>query len=197
MNRKISTDAVSLLDGLLSKDRLSIDAQLNGDSRRLFVQAALACLGIKEVGKNGGEEVTLFQKTVGLNAGDAWCMCFVQTCLAYAELKTKKPSPLVASGACMAVWVGAGEVQRVKHIPLAGAVAIWQHTSDSGPGPTGIVLNCDGVSFHAIEGNTSKGYADLQGRVGQGDGVRYTHRRFDLFNPERGDMQLRGFIKPF
>jgi len=163
----------------------------------LFVQAAAACLGIKETQKNKGPEVELFLKTVGLSAGDAWCMSFIQTCIAYAELKTGLTSPH-PSGACMKVWDKSPVIQRVQNIPLAGAVAVWQHLSDPIHGHTGMVLDCDGVSFHAIEGNTSDGYEDINSEVGQtGDGVGFTHRRVDLFNPQKGDMQLRGFLKPF
>jgi len=61
-----------------------------------------------------------------------------------------------------------------------------------------MVVDCDGVSFHAIEGNVSEGEDNLEGRVGQsGEGVRCTHRRYDLFNPLRGDMKLPGCLKPF
>ncbi|WP_259373584.1 hypothetical protein [Ideonella aquatica] len=30
-----------------------------------------------------------------------------------------------------------------------------------------------------------------------GQGVRFTHRRYDLFNPHNGDMLLLGSLKPF
>ena len=198
MKRKISTQVVNWFDARLAHDPLALAATENGDARRLMLQAAVACLGVRESPKNRGKEVESFQKTVGLDAGDMWCMCFVQTCIAYAEHRTTSESPVLASGACMPVWNNTALEQRVKNIPLAGAIAIWQHTKDPTHGHTGIVLACDGVSFHGIEGNTADGYADLHGSVGSaGDGVRYTHRRVDLFNPEKGDMQLRGFIRPF
>jgi hypothetical protein len=198
MPRKIQTNAVALIDNLLANDHLAQDSIVRKRARQLFVQATVACLGIKEKPKNKGLEVELFLKTVGLSAGDAWCMAFMQTCVAYAELKTGRSSPLCASGACMQVWNKSPVVQRVQNIPLAGAIAIWQHLHDPIHGHTGMVLDCDGVSFHAIEGNMSDGTEDLSGEVGQtGDGVGFTHRRVDLFNPQRGDMQLLGFLKPF
>ncbi|MBL8389845.1 MAG: CHAP domain-containing protein [Hydrogenophaga sp.] len=198
MPRKIHADAVALIDGLIANDPLAQDSIRKKRVRQLFVQATVACLGIKEVQKNKGPEVELFLKTVGLGSGDAWCMSFMQTCIAYAELKTGLVSPLFASGTCMTVWTKTPLTQRVQNLPLAGAIAIWQHLDSPSHGHTGMVLDCDGVSFHAIEGNTSEGYEDINGEVGQtGDGVGFTHRRVDLFNPQKGDMQLRGFLKPF
>jgi hypothetical protein len=198
MPRKIHPDAIKLFDDLLKNNALAQDCIVKKRSRQLFVEAAKACVGIKEVSKNKGPEVELFQKTVGLSAGDAWCMAFTQTCLAYVEKKTNIKSPLYSSGVCIDVWQKSPIEQRVKVAPLAGAVAIWQHLNDPAHGHTGMVLDCDGVSFHAIEGNTSDGSEDINGEVGQtGDGVGFTHRRYDLFNPHKGDMQLRGCLKPF
>lgn len=198
MARKIHADAIKLIDKLLSKNALAQDSIRKKRTRQLFVQAATACIGIKEQPNNSGSEIELFQKTVGISKGDAWCMAFMQTCLAYSEVKTAIRSPLYASGGCMNVWKKTPLEQRVKHIPLAGAIAIWQHTKNPTHGHTGMVLDCDGTSFHAIEGNTDDGYDDLNSEVGQtGDGVGFTHRRFDLFNPQAGDMQLLGFLKPF
>lgn len=98
----------------------------------------------------------------------------------------------------MQAWNKTSKTQLVQNIPLAGAMAIWQHMNRPVNGHTGMVLDCDGVSFHAIEGNTSDGHEDINGKVGQtGNGVRFTHRRLDLFNPQKGDMQLKGFLKPF
>jgi len=198
MPRKIHPDAIKLLDKLLESNALAQDCIAKKRARQLFVETAKACVGIKEVSKNNGVEVELFQKTVGLSAGDAWCMAFMQTCLAYVESKTNIKSPLHAAGGCINVWQKSPVEQRVKLLPLAGAIAIWQHLNDPTHGHTGMVLDCDGVSFHAIEGNTSDGFEDINGEVGQiGDGVGFTHRRYDLFNPQKGDMQLRGCLKPF
>ena len=198
MPRRIHPDTIKLFDRLLKGNALAADCIQKKRARQLFVETVKSSLGIREVAKNKGVEVELFQKTVGLSRGDAWCMAFMQSCLAYAEHKTTIKSPLHAAGGCINVWQKSPLEQRVKLIPLAGAIAVWQHLDDPTHGHTGMVLDCDGVSFHAIEGNTSDGFEDLNGEVGQtGDGVRFTHRRFDLFNPQRGDMQLRGALKPF
>ncbi|MDB5897299.1 MAG: domain containing protein [Ramlibacter sp.] len=198
MARELTQGAIDMFDQRLASNPLVAVCVEQRLARQLFVEAAKSCVGIRENPPNAGREVRLFQQTVDIAAGNAWCMGFVQSCLAYAELKTGKKSRVKASGACMSVWNGTPEDLRVKLSPLAGAIAIWQHTNDPNHGHTGIVLDCDGVSFHAIEGNTRDGYVDLNGAVDQqGDGVGFTHRRYDLFNPQQGDMQLRGFLKPY
>ena len=198
MPRIIHPDAIKIFDKLLKNNALAQDCIQNRRARQLFVEAAKSCLGIREISKNKGREVELFQRTVSLSKGDQWCMAFLQTCLAYVENKTKVKSPLYAGGGCIKVWQRSPAEQRVKLLPLASAIAIWQHLDDPAHGHTGMVLDCDGVSFHAIEGNTSEGLEDINGKVGPiGDGVRFTHRRYDLFNPQKGDMQLRGCLKPF
>lgn len=198
MERSLSPAAMQMFDERVASSKLVQICVEKKLSRQLFVEVAKACVGIREIPPNAGKEVQLFQATVGISAGDAWCMGFVQSCLAYAERVTGKTSHVKGAGACMSVWKGTSEDLRVKISPLAGAIAIWQHTDDPAHGHTGIVLDCDGVTFHAIEGNTHDGYVDLNGSVGQtGDGVGFTHRRYDLFNPQQGDMQLRGFLKPY
>ena len=198
MPRKINPDAIALLDRLLVGNALAQDCIEKKRARQLFLEVAKACIGIKEVSQNQGVEVELFQKTVGLSKGDSWCMAFMQTCIAYAEVKIGIVSPIFAAGGCVNVWQKTSPDCRVKVLPLGGAIAIWQHTHDPVHGHTGMVLDCDGTSFHAIEGNTSAGSDNLNNAVGQtGDGVRFTHRRYDLFNPQNGDMQLLGCLKPF
>ena len=198
VQRKILQIAITLLDSKIATNSLALQCIKEKRARQLFVEIVKACVGIKEVAKNKGMEVELFQKTVGISKGDQWCMAFLQTCLAYTEVKTGAYSQIFAAGGCINVWNKTPTTLRVKDIPLAGAIAIWKHLSDPNHGHTGMILDCDGISFHAIEGNTSEGNDNLNGLVGQtGQGVRFTHRRYDLFNPQSGDMLLLGSIKPF
>ncbi len=198
MSRNIRKDAIKLLDARIKTHTLAQACIENKNGRQLFVEVVKACVGIKEIPPNEGVEVELFQKTVSLSPGDAWCMAFLQTCLAYVEKTIGVVSPVHASGGCVDVWNNTPTSQRVKIQPLAGAIAIWQHTRDPVHGHTGMVLDCDGVTFHAIEGNTADGEDNLNGIVGQtGQGVRLTHRRYDTFNPHNGDMLLLGSLKPF
>ena len=200
MKRKVNADLIKLFDNLLKDNRLAKDSIEKNRPRQLFVETAKSALGIHEVPRNSnkGVEVEMFQKTVGISQGDAWCMAFMQSCLIYVEQKMGIKSPIYASGTCMEVWNQSPIEQRVKVLPLAGAIAVWQHLENPAHGHTGLVLDCDSISFHAIEGNTSSGFEDINAEVGQtGDGVSFTHRRYNLFNPHSGDMRLRGCLRPF
>lgn len=120
------------------------------------------------------------------------CMAQVQSMIAYAEFKTGVKSPLMATEHCLTLWNGTPIEQKVKIMPLAGAIAIWRHGTTTN-GHTEIVLDCDESIFFAIGGNTS-GVVDPSKPVNrEGNGVFYTKRsRFG-----EGDMKLLGFIKPF
>jgi hypothetical protein len=196
--RKINPFAIAMLDERIASNTLAQDCLKNQQARQLFVEVVKSCIGIQEVGKNKGKEVEAFLSTLKVPAGEPWCMAFMQTCLAYVETKLKVVSPIHASAACVQTWEKTDPAQRVKLLPLAGAIAIWKHTENPATGHTGMVLDCDSVSFHAIEGNTSEGRASLNNAVTwHGDGVRWTHRRYDLFNAQSGDMLLMGCLKPF
>jgi hypothetical protein len=203
MQRKIHARTIGLLDGLIGGNVLARECIERSQekpifySRQIFIEVVKACVGIHEISPNKGVEVELFQKTVSIPPGSSWCMAFLQTCLAYTEKKTGIVSPIVASGLCTSVWSDTPQEQRVQFIPLAGAIAIWKHENEPTKGHTGMILDCDGLTFHAIEGNTSKGAVDLNGTVSGGEGVRFTHRYYDKFNLYSGDLRLLGCLKPF
>ena len=59
-------------------------------------------VGVREIGRNRGPMVELYQKVAGLGTGGgyAWCACFVYWCLLNAEVpKEVLPKP----GLCAAV----------------------------------------------------------------------------------------------
>jgi hypothetical protein len=199
MSRKISPETIALLNAETASNSLAEYCKKNKQPRQLFVEVVKSCVGITEIRINRGKEVELFQETVCIGEGEAWCMAFMQTCIAYVEFWTGVISPLSAGGGCVNVWHESPEGQRVVNIPLAGAIAIWQHLKTPTHGHTGMVLDCDGHLFHAIEGNTAdQGFDNLNGVVGQtGEGVHITRRRYDLINPYNGDMKLLGCLKPF
>lgn len=192
--RIIQKRMFQFLDERLKINGLAQFAIRTRDLRLLFTEAAKVCVGIRErTGNNDGPMVELIQKTVDNNAsGEAWCMAFIQTCLAYAEMKTAKVSPIVASEHCMTVWAQSPKEQRVIWNPLPGAIVIWRH-GDSTSGHTGVVLGADEKMFHAVEGNTTSGN-DPKGKiVREGGGVYYTTRSRD----GDGDMNVVGYLKPF
>lgn len=196
--RTIHKDMVAYIDDRLKSNTFAKQCIIEKKSRQLLIEVAKTCVGIVEQGNNSGRLVNLIQSTVGLGSGDPWCMAFVQTCIAYVEMKTEIISPLITSGSCMEVWNTTPPDMKVKNIPLGGAICIWKHINSAYNGHTGIVLDCDGTTFHAIEGNTSGTTEDLGSKIfSNGDGVYFTHRYYDLFNTNYGDLLLLGCIKPF
>lgn len=193
MIRHIEPAMVSFIDKKLVGNGLADHAVEIKDARTLMRLAAQACVGIREVGGNNtGPMVTLIQKTVGGPDHVAWCMSFVQTCIAYAELKTGVKSPVFVTEHCLTCWRETPVMQRVHFVPLAGAIVIWKH-GNSDSGHTGIIDSCDGKTFHAFEGNTESGVS-AGGKVERdGGGIYWTSRSLN----NSGDMHVMGFIKPF
>jgi hypothetical protein len=195
--KKIEPKMVEFLDGKLAGNGLFQMALANKDARIIFRLAAQACVGIRETGgNNSGPMVELIQETIGGHSKEAWCMSFVQTCLAYAELKTGLVSPVFMSEGCAQVWAGTDKKQRVKLIPAPGAIIIWGHYDKKGKylgGHTGVVDSVEGRFFYAFEGNTTGGLTGNDKVIRDGGGCYYTKRRF----AGDGNMKVRGFIKPF
>lgn len=189
---------VLFLDKKLEGNGLAEQAIKDKNPRQLMIEAAKACVGIREkTNNNDGPMVELIQETIGLAGNEAWCMSFVQTMIAYAEFKTKVESPIHPSEHCLTVWGKTPKKQRVKTHPLPGAIAIWQHGKSSN-GHTGVVLGADNKVFSAVEGNTTSGKAGDK-IVRDGGGVYFTERSMQKF-PEvtqKTGMILVGFLKPF
>lgn len=191
--RNIEPKMVQYLDKKLEKNGLAQEAIKSKNPRALMVQAAASCVGIKEAtGRNDGEMVKLIQETVGGASGEAWCMALVQTLIAYAEVKTGVKSPVVVSELCYNVWHKTPKSQRVKILPLAGAIAIWNDTGKT-TGHTEIVLSADGKTMQCIGGNTGGTTKPGEPIQANGNGCYYTTR------PMKGTAKraLLGFIKPF
>ncbi len=191
--RKMSPELASFFIKRLEKLPAYQRALVNRDAREIFFLAAQCAEGVREKGGNNkGYEVELFQKVLGGASQEAWCMAFVQACLAFAEYATGIKSPIFASEHCMTTWGKTKVDQRVNDIPLRGAIVIWRHgTSTSGH--TGVVETCDGVTFTAYEGNTEGGFNESGAIVREGGGVWHTKRKVKT----TGSMKLIGFLKPF
>lgn len=183
---------VDFLDAKLSSNGLAQHAIDVKDARLLFGLAAESCVGIRENGgSNKGPMVELIQKTIGRAEGEPWCMSFVQTCLAYAELKTGVKSPVIPSEHCRTTWTATAKSLRVKARPGRYAIVVWGYEGKSS-GHVGIVLeaayrNNVGTTFTTVEGNTN-GRGEREG-----DGVYFKTR--DWFRT--GSLVRLGFLKPF
>lgn len=185
--RKIEPEMVRYLDLKLQLNGMAQHAISVKDARTVFGLAMEACVGIVEVGGNNmGPMVKLIQETIDGANKEPWCMALVQTCLAYAELKTGIASPVFATEHCMTCLRETAQDARVKRSPLKYAIVIWQH-SGTDNGHTGILIEPRQVTMRTVEGNTgSNGGRD-------GDGV-YVKERSRTRN---GDLIVRGFLKPF
>ncbi len=158
----------------------------------IMLRAAEVLVGEKEdpPGSNKGPIISLIQDTVGGSEPWAWCMSYVQTCVAYAEKKTGIKSELFPSEHCMSVWSASPKALRG---PISrGAVAIWNYPPGQS-GHTGLVQKWAVTTMNCFEGNTSKGFKPDGTIERDGGGVHYTVR--SVYSLPK--MKLVGFIKPF
>lgn len=197
MTRKIAADLYVEFENRLTNVNQAQNCIAVGDARGLLVEAAHAFVDLHEVTDNRGKWIDVMNNDIGNPMGASWCMAFVQSCIAYVEKRTHVISPLEADGTCMTVWDNSPISQRVKSLPLGGAVAIWQNVADKNHGHTGIVIDCDGTSMHTFEGNTSASKKLHDGVESDGDGVFRSERRWDLFNVDDRGKLLLGALKPF
>jgi len=103
--RSIESKLVKYIDEKLKLNGLAQEAIKTKDARTLFRLACESLVGVREKsGRNDGPIVELIQETIGRAQGEFWCMSYVQSCLAYAEVKTGIDSPIFASEHCMTVW---------------------------------------------------------------------------------------------
>lgn len=190
--RNIEQKMIDYIDEKLKGNGAAQEAMLKRDARSIFIYACEACVGIREQGGNNkGPMVELIQETIGRAEREAWCMAFMQTCLAYAENKSGQISPIYPSEHCQTVWNSTDRKQRVKTFPLPGAIVIWKKGNTSS-GHTGVVSEWRGQTFEAIEGNTESGISKGE-VVRDGGGVYITERKAT----GTGTMKVLGYLKPF
>lgn len=191
--RKIEPKMIAYIDSLLASDPIAKEALSLADPRLLFGRVADICVGIREVGGNNkGPLVELIQSTIGGANREAWCMSFIQTCLAYVEHVMGVVSPIAASEHCLTVWNKTPKKQRVKIIPGQSAIIIWQH-GESQNGHTGVMREWREEYMYCVEGNTESGLSNNGSIERDGGGVYLTKRDSE----KNGDMRVVGFLKPF
>ena len=185
--RKIRLELVQLIDFKINNPNEVQLCITNKQPRKLMMMAARACIGFTEQGGNNkGRFVELVQKTIdGVAKSEPWCMCFVQSMIAYAEYKTGIKSNLYTSESCMSTWRKTPALNRVKNIPAPGAIVIWQK-EQSDFGHTGFVFDFRGDEMTTVEGNTGTDMRD-------GDGV---YERLRTTKPE-GKIHIVGYLIPF
>ncbi len=137
------------------------------------LELAKSQVGVKEVGNNGGKQVTEYLQSVGLRAGNPWCMSFQYWCF----YKTAKVNPIPRSGHCVTVFNGL----RKKSIETKPATTIqvgdllfWANVQNFGHVARIIEVGAGGWVY-TIEGNTSSG---VKGSQDDGDGVYIRKRNY-------------------
>lgn len=155
--------------------------------RPAMTHAATPWVDVKEyTNKNDGNYIEMIGLTVDQKyVGEAYCLAWVQTVLAYVELKLDLISPLKATEGCLDLWKSTPEYLKTTRYPLPGYIAIWQHGT-SPAGHAGIVIKVTDTYFKTIEANS-------YGPDGVTQGI-FTQER--LFN-DSGNMRLLGFISAF
>lgn len=195
--RELPPELLKELDVRLHLNGLAQEAKRNLVPRRdaaiLFRLAAEACVGVREQGGNNqGPIVRLFQDAVDGPDPWAWCLSFVQACIAYAEVKTGVLSTLPATEHVLTLWRSAEAARLRTTIPALGTIVLWRK-GNTDLGHCGVSLGyADHGTFYAVEGNTT--YRALESvPVRDGGGVALTERKL-TGTPE---MSILGFIRPF
>ena len=145
-------------------------------------------------GSNKGKRVSEYQRAVGIDSGEPWCVAFIFFCFACAagELKRKNPMEISSckTGSVLDLWNRARRARNVVLLLHDDALndpskvkpgMIFAISTGGGNGHVGLVVNVVGNRLETIEGNTNDGGSR------EGIGVfRRTGRTIDRIN--------RGFI---
>lgn len=119
------------------------------------LEIAKTQLGVKEkpLGSNGGKEVDMYLKSVGLGTGYSWCMAFIYWCFLQACIKAAIACPLIKTGGVLAAWNKADKKFRIVDDPQPGDIGIMSF--GNGAGHTFIIEKRAAGVLQTIEGNSN------------------------------------------
>lgn len=154
---------------------------------------AITQLGVMEepLGSNSGPKVKEFLASVGLPAGNFWCMAFVFWCFKKAAEQSGQANPFPKTGGCLDAWNKVKSAHPGKIITRAAALAnpglvkpghVFILDHGGGHGHTGFVRQSLQGPLRTIEGNTAQN--------GSSNGVGV----FELNRRKIPDPTLKGFI---
>lgn len=195
---KLEKPLVAFLDAKLRDNPVFLQAVEDKKPRAVLCEAVKAMVGFKEkTGKNDGEKIVWVQETYGSAVKEPYCIAGIMTGLAYATLKTGIPHKVFETESSAALWDKTPKIQRVKYMPLPGALAVWADINSKGirkgTGHGEIVLAADEKQFHCVGFNTS-GTVNPNDKVNrEGNGVYYTVRSYK----DTKSRILLGFLKPY
>ncbi len=187
MKRLLEPDLIQAMRAALVDSEDYQFAKKQGLWRPAMTHAAKPWVDVKEqANDNRGVFIDMIGLTVDRkHKGEAYCMAWVQTILAFVELELNLVSLLKPTEGCLDLWNSTPAYLKTTKYPLPGYIAIWQHGT-SPAGHAGFVLSVKDVYFKTIEANSV-------GPDGITQGI-FEHER--LFN-DSGNMKLLGFISPF
>lgn len=138
-------------------------------------------VGVKEkTGKNDGEEVEKYLKSVGLGKGYAWCQAFLYWGFSKAAEQLKVTNPMPKTAGVLDNWRKSKSFQVSKgQLPKFGDVFTMDF--GKGTGHAGFVISVDNGYINTVEGNTS---ADptLPSEDREGQGVYLRRRKISSIN---------------
>jgi len=121
------------------------------------LEVAITQLGVEEKpkGSNGGPEVNMYLRSVGLGAGFAWCMAFVYWCVNKAAQELEIKNPLVKTAGVMMQYntTTLRKLSNRGNAVKPGDIFIMQF--GHGTGHTGFVEKIEKGIVTTIEGNTN------------------------------------------
>lgn len=160
------------------------------------LEIATGEIGVREEppGSNKGKRIGEYQRAVGIDPGEPWCVAFVFFCFATAARALKKRNPLdqagCKTGSVLDLWNRARRAKGIKLLLHDDALndpskvkpgMVFLISTGGGCGHVGFVASVSGNRLETIEGNTNDGGSR------EGIGVfRRSGRTIDSIN--------RGFI---
>ena len=160
------------------------------------LEIATGEIGVREdpPGSNKGKRIGEYQRAVGIDPGEPWCVAFIFFCFASAARALKMKNPMETAdcktGSVLDLWNRARRAKRTQILLHDDALndpskvkpgMIFAISTGGGNGHVGFVANVIGNRLETIEGNTNDGGSR------EGIGVfRRTGRTIDSIN--------RGFI---
>lgn len=150
----------------------------------LAMQYLLSQTHVRELtGKNDGEAVESYLKSVGLGKSYAWCTAFIYWGFNQAAKKLNIENPLYRTAGVLALWNNTSKDKKFS-TPKIGDIFIMDF--GKGNGHTGMVTAVVGDRIHTIEGNTSSDPM-LPAQDREGNGVFERSRKTSSIN--------KGFIR--
>lgn len=147
------------------------------------VKVALKYVGVKEKGNNRGPEIEMFQKSIPIPPGSAYCAAFARFCLDQGGAKT----PKIRSGRSIDYIVKnsikATNVLQGRATVPDGALVIFRNGNTIN-GHTGIVIKWFKDRGYTVEGNTSPSKIGIDNYrfEAEGDGVYIKLRKIQPAN---------------